>query len=190
MALPPPTPNQSRVIWLALTTLALTAIVACLVALIWALGKVLQLFAPVLWPLAVAAVLAYLLDPLVDLLERRKMKRQRAIVWVFAVAVFVIVGIGAAILPRLIFDTREPASKIPAYAQTLQQRAVDWIETSGWQWPLNQRKETPPPATNVVTTAPEPVVTPASTNTTPEVPWERRLAGAAVSWLPKALPKI
>jgi len=191
MALPPPTPNQSRVIWLALTALAVTTLVACIASMVWALGKVLHLFAPVLWPLAVAAVLAYLLDPLVDLLERRKMKRQRAIVWVFAVAVFVILGIGAAILPRLIFETRELASKIPGYAQTLQQRAVDWMENSGWKWPLlNQQKQTPAPATNAVAAPPEPVVTPAPANTPPEVPWERRLAGAAVSWLPKALPKI
>lgn len=190
MALPPPTPNQSRIIWLAVTTVAVTAIVACLVALVWALGKVLHLFAPVLWPLAVAAVLAYLLDPLVDLLERRKMKRQSAIVWVFAVAVLVVLGIAAAILPRLIFETRELASKIPAYAQTLQQRAVDWMESSGWQWPFQNQQTQTPPATNVVTTAPEPVLTPAPANTPPDVPWERKLAGAAVSWLPKALPRI
>ena len=178
---------------MALTALAVTALVACLVTLVWALGKVLNLFAPVLWPLAVAAVLAYLLDPLVDLLERRKMKRQRAIVFVFAVAVFFILGLGAAVLPRLIFETRELASKIPGYAQHLQQRAVDWMENSGWEWPLLNQQKQPAPAltnstvTNVVT---EPVLAPAPPNTQPEVPWERKLAGAAVSWLPKALPRI
>ena len=178
---------------MALTALAVTALVACLVTLVWALGKVLNLFAPVLWPLAVAAVLAYLLDPLVDLLERRKMKRQRAIVFVFAVAVFFILGLGAAVLPRLIFETRELASKIPGYAQHLQQRAVDWMENSGWEWPLlNQQKQPPPAVTNstVTNAVTEPVIAPAPANTQPEVPWERKLAGAAVSWLPKALPRI
>jgi predicted PurR-regulated permease PerM len=98
---------------MALTTLAVAALGACLVGLVWALGRVLHLFAPVLWPLAVAAALAYLLDPVVDWLERRKMKRQRAIILVFGVAVLVILGIGAAVVPRLIFETRELAEKSP-----------------------------------------------------------------------------
>jgi predicted PurR-regulated permease PerM len=67
-----PTPTQSRIFWIALTALAIVALVASVAALIWALGRVLELFGPVLWPLAIAAVLAYLLDPLVDILERRK----------------------------------------------------------------------------------------------------------------------
>jgi predicted PurR-regulated permease PerM len=136
-----PSSTQSRIFWLALTAVAVVALVASVAALVWALGQVLNLFGPVLWPLAIAAVLAYLLDPLVDLLERRKMRRQRAIIFVFAVAVFVMIGIAAMILPRLIFETRELASKIPAYATTIQQRAIDWIENSGWRLPpLNKPK--------------------------------------------------
>src|SRR5437763_17181480 len=96
-----PTPNQMRVFWAGLTVLAITVIVACVAALVWALGQVLHLFAPVLWPLAIAAVLAYLLDQLVFLLERRKFKRKLAIIFVFAAVVLVVVGIGAVIVPRL-----------------------------------------------------------------------------------------
>ncbi len=188
----PPSPNQSRILWLALTALAIVALVASFAALVWALGRVLNLLGPVLWPLAIAAVLAYLLDPLVDLLERRKMKRQRAIIFVFAAAVFVLVGIGAMILPRLIFETRELASRIPGYATTIQQRTVDWIETSGWRLPVfNQPKEeTLPVTTNALATATNQVLTPAPVNAQIEEPWERKLASSAVSWLPKALPKI
>jgi predicted PurR-regulated permease PerM len=187
----PPTPNQARILWTGLTVLAITLIVACVAALIWALGRVLHLFGPVLWPLAIAAVLAYLLDPLVDLLERRKMKRKRAIIFVFAVAVLVILGIGAAILPRLVFETRELAQKIPDYARQIQQRTADWIETSGWKIPLlNQGKEPAPVTTNIVSAPPDAALAPASATVRPEVPWERKLAQAAVSWLPTALPKI
>src|SRR5688572_27042050 len=152
MALPPPSPNQSRVIWLALTALAVVALLASIGALVWALGRVLHLLGPVLWPLAIAAVLAYLLDPLVDLLERRKMKRQRAIIFVFAIAVLVMLAMAAMILPRLIFETRELASRIPGYATTIQQRTVDWIENSGWRLPIFQPppKESRPADTNAV----------------------------------------
>ena len=186
-----PTPNQTRILWTGLTVLAITLIVACVAALVWALGRVLHLFAPVLWPLAIAAVLAYLLDPLVDLLGRRKMKRKWAIIFVFAAAVFVVLGIGAAIVPRLVFVTRDLALKIPEYARQIQQRSADWIETSGWRLPmLNQPKEAAPAATNVVAASTDTAITPAPANAQPEVPWERQVAQAAVSWLPKALPKI
>src|SRR3954469_9418237 len=127
-----PTPNQTRVFWAGLTVLAITVVVACVAALVWALGKVLHLFAPVLWPLAIAAVLAYLLDPLVDLLVKREMKRQRAIVFVFGVAVLIVIGIGAAVLPRLVSETRELATKVPEYTRQIQQKLLHYLETSGW----------------------------------------------------------
>jgi predicted PurR-regulated permease PerM len=187
----PPTRNQTRILWTALTVLAITLIVACTAALVWALGQVLHLFGPVLWPLAIAAVLAYLLDPLVDLLEKRKMKRQRAIVFVFGVAVLVVLGLGAAVVPRLVFETRELAAKIPDYARQIQQRSVDWIENARGRFPmLNQQSEPPVISTNAAAPVTEPVLVPAPPDSQPEVPWERKLTQAAVSWLPKALPQI
>lgn len=186
----PPTLNQSRILWTGLTVLAITVIVGCIAALVWALGQVLHLFGPVLWPLAIAAVLAYLLDPLVDLLEKRKMKRKRAIIFVFTTAVLVVLGIGAAIVPRLVFETRDLASRIPDYARQIQQRTADWIETSGWRLPILTSPKEAAPATNLVTTSAEPSLTPAPANAQPDIPWERKLAQAAVSWLPKALPAV
>ena len=187
-----PNPTQSRIFWVALTALAIVSLVASVAALIWALGRLLELFGPVIWPLAIAAVLAYLLDPLVDLLERRRMKRQRAIIFVFTAAVLVLLGISAMVLPRLIFETRELASRIPAYATTIQQRAVDWIESSRWRVPVLNRPKAgaEPPTTNVVVEPDAPVITPAPAGAEPEVPWERKLTSAAVSWLPRALPRI
>jgi len=54
MNFPPPTPEQARVIWLAVTALAGAVIVAILAGIIWGFGQVLRLLSPVLWPLAVA----------------------------------------------------------------------------------------------------------------------------------------
>ena len=48
----PPTDRQARLMWLALSGLALAALAALGVALIWGLGRVVQLLSPVLWPLA------------------------------------------------------------------------------------------------------------------------------------------
>ena len=92
MNLPPPTERQARVIWCAVTALAVAVIAGLLCLLIWGLGRVLHVLSPVLWPLAVAAVLACLLDPVVDFLERRRVPRTRAILLVFAVALVWFLG--------------------------------------------------------------------------------------------------
>ena len=70
MSFPPATERQARVIWLAVTGLSIALLAALAVGLVWGLGRILQILGPVLWPIAVAGVLAYLLDPLVDYLER------------------------------------------------------------------------------------------------------------------------
>ena len=58
MNFPPPTPEQARVIWLAVTALAGAVLVGILAGVIWGFGQVLHLLSPVLWPLAVAGSLA------------------------------------------------------------------------------------------------------------------------------------
>ena len=90
MNLPPPTERQASIIWLALTGLAVAALVGLVVALIWGLGEVLRMLSPVLWPIAVAGVLAYLLDPVVDFIERKGASRPRAILCVFGLALLIV----------------------------------------------------------------------------------------------------
>src|SRR5260221_667115 len=119
MPFPPPTEKQARVIWIGVTAMAIAVIVGLLAASIWGLGRVLHLLSPVLWPLAVAGVLAYLLDPIVAFLERRRMPRTSAIVIVFALAVLLIVGLLGSIVPQIVVETRQLSAKIPAYTTRL-----------------------------------------------------------------------
>ncbi len=127
MSFPPPTERQARLIWAALTGLSVATLVALVVALIWGLGRVLAVLAPVLWPLAIAGVLAYLLDPVVDALERRRVPRSRAIVCVFALAVMVVAAVAGSVLPRIITETRELVQQVPMYAARVEQRLNAWI---------------------------------------------------------------
>lgn len=124
---PPPTLKQARLIWFALAGLAVATIVLLGVALIWGLGQVLNMLSPVLWPLALAGVLAYLLDPVVDLLEKRGLPRTRAILCVFGVALIVFLSIAASVVPQLVAETSDLVSRIPAYTRTLRDRAENWI---------------------------------------------------------------
>jgi predicted PurR-regulated permease PerM len=138
MSLPAPTEKQARIIWLALTGVAIATIVALIVALVWGLGQVLDVMAPVIWPLAVAGVVACLLDPVVDFLVRRKVPRMRAITMVFAMALVIVVGLTASIVPQLVVQSQELAKKsgelttqLPAKAAELAANPPKWLPKQG-----------------------------------------------------------
>jgi hypothetical protein len=66
MNFPPPTSRQAQVIWFAMTALAVALTLGIVGAVIWGVGRVLLVLSPVLWPLAVAAIIAMILDPVVE----------------------------------------------------------------------------------------------------------------------------
>lgn len=122
-----PTEKQSRLIWFALTGLAVAALVALLVAGVWGLGKILNLLSPVLWPLAIAAVVACLLSPVVAVLERRRVPRTHAILLVFVAALVVLLGVLANVIPQVVAETEELAAKVPEYSERLQTRLTRFL---------------------------------------------------------------
>lgn len=125
MTFPPPSPKQARLMWAALTGLAAAVLVALVVALFWGTGRVLQVLAPVLWPVAVAGVLACLLDPVVDFLVRRKVPRTRAIVFVFILALVVVVGLLASVVPQVVVEARDLAARTADLKTELPEKAGD-----------------------------------------------------------------
>jgi len=124
---PPPSERQARLIWLALTGLSVALLVGLVVALIWGLGQVLSMLSPVLWPIAVAGVIAYLLDPVVDFIERKGASRPRAILCVFALALVIVVALFGSVVPQLINETRQLAARVPAYAARVEKRSEYWL---------------------------------------------------------------
>ncbi|HOK76188.1 MAG TPA: AI-2E family transporter [Verrucomicrobiota bacterium] len=126
MNLPPPSEHQARIIWAAITGLAIAIIVALVVGFVWGMGRVLDVLSPVLWPIAVAAVLACLLDPVVDFFERRRVPRTRAIGMVFLIALFLIMGVFSSVVPRLVVETQDLANKVPTYVAKLEGKVIYW----------------------------------------------------------------
>jgi predicted PurR-regulated permease PerM len=200
MSFPPPSERQARLLWLALSAVAMAVLVGLLVALIWGLGRVLHVLAPVLWPLAVAAVLACLLDPVVDWLEHRGLRRTRAILCVFGLALALIALLFASVVPQVINETRQLGARIPEYVRRMADQSEAWINNPP---PIVrqflQRDEgagLPPPSatsraaglsTNHATQAPtEPIQGP------PIPLWKKldpKAVDAAVAWVKDALPK-
>jgi predicted PurR-regulated permease PerM len=127
MSLSSPTEKQSRLIWFALTGLAVAAVVGLIILAVWGLGRVLNLLSPVLWPLAAAAVVACLLSPVVNFFESRKIPRSRAIILVFVVAFAVVAGVLASVIPQVVLETQQLVAKVPEYSARLQTRLSEFI---------------------------------------------------------------
>ena len=120
MKMSSPSETQSRLIWMAVTGLAVATVIGLVVALVWGLGRVLDLLSPVLWPLAIAAVVACLLAPVVGFFEKHKVSRLRAIILVFCLALALAIAVLASIVPRVVIETQELAAQVPEYSQRLQ----------------------------------------------------------------------
>lgn len=125
-SLPPPHPTQVRILWGTLTALAVAVLVGLLAGAVWGIGEILRVLSPVLWPLALAGVLAYLLDPLVDFIERRGQPRAWSIALVFATALILTGGLFASVVPQIYSETRQFAERVPEYSQRVQHRMESW----------------------------------------------------------------
>ncbi|MBV8329044.1 MAG: AI-2E family transporter, partial [Verrucomicrobia bacterium] len=78
-------------LWNAITALSLLVIAGTVVFTLYVTTRVLAFLQPLLLPVAVAGVFAYLLEPVVSWLARRKMPRLLAVIIVFGA--FVLGGI-------------------------------------------------------------------------------------------------
>jgi predicted PurR-regulated permease PerM len=97
----------------------LFAITAVIVYLLW-------LLAPVLMPFAIAAMLAYLGDPLADRLERLGLKRMWAATIVFVVILVVVIGVLLLLIPMVVHQVENLVSNLPRYG--------DWAQNVAWPW--------------------------------------------------------
>lgn len=96
-----PTPFQQRTLWNACTGVAILILGALLVGLVLLVGKVFGFLQPVLVPLVVAWIVAYVLEPVVVYLEKRGMKRLWAIITLFGVMLISTTLLVAAVVPGL-----------------------------------------------------------------------------------------
>jgi predicted PurR-regulated permease PerM len=199
MSFTPPTKRQAHLFWTALSGLAIAVLAALAVALVWGLGRVLDILSPVLWPLAVAGVIAYLLDPVVDHFERKGLPRSHAIVSVFAIALVIVAGVLANIVPPIVNQTREFTRRVPQIRTNVEQRIEKWADNPpAWFEKLFKPEAKPPAApapvtgTNTVpdlsgTNAPAPVATAPAAPLTGGL--NKNTIESATGWLAGFLPK-
>ncbi len=96
-----PTPFQQKTLWNAATGVSILVLGALLVGLIWLVGQVFGFLQPVLIPLIVAGIVAYVLDPLVRFLEARGLSRLWAVITLFLAILLGATLLVAAVLPGI-----------------------------------------------------------------------------------------
>ncbi len=113
--------------WAALTACFVLLLVVVLCAVIWAGANIISFLQPILIPVAIAAILTYLLDPLVTKMSRGTLSRTKAVALVFAIGFFALGGLGAWLVPTISIQSANFARQVPAYTDRARDYMVDLI---------------------------------------------------------------
>ena len=123
MAYPPPTEKQAKILWASVTALAIGVLIGLIGVLVLGMAKLVSMISSVLLPLAIAGVIAYLLDPVVDWFQKKRgFKRQNSIILVFIIALLLVGGLVASVVPPLIEQTSKLTSDFPRIVKTFQDK--------------------------------------------------------------------
>ena len=122
-----PTPWQKKIMWAALSALFVVLLIVIAGAVIWVGANIISFLQPILIPVAIAAILAYLLDPLVTKMCRRGMGRMPAITLIFVTAFIALGGLFWWLIPTVSIQSANFAKELPGYTQKARDRVVDLI---------------------------------------------------------------
>ena len=126
LSTPPPDDTQAERDRDFIVRVARWAIVAALV--VGALGATLWVLKAALTPLAAAFVIAYLLDPLIDRFEARRVRRPFAIFLLLGLVGGGVVGFLLFVIPRLVREISALAEMMPVYLERFVGEVVPAIE--------------------------------------------------------------
>lgn len=102
-----PTTFQRSVCWLTLSSVCLVVMVALLCGFVCGIGWLFVTLEPVLLPVIVAGIMAYLLSPAVKWVQKLVKKRIPAVLIVLLVAALGMAGLAMTIVPPLVRQTSE-----------------------------------------------------------------------------------
>src|SRR6266403_1036149 len=122
-----PTPWQRKMMWAALTAFFVVVLIGIFASVIWAGASIISFLQPILIPVAIAAILMYLLDPLVTKMSRGPLTRTKAIALLFAITFFALGGLAAWLIPTISVQSANFARQIPSYTERARDYTVDLI---------------------------------------------------------------
>jgi predicted PurR-regulated permease PerM len=127
----PPTLFQRKILWAAITAFSFVILVGVIALAGWMTIGAMSYLQPILIPVAIASILAYLLEPVVRWLEQRRFSRTLAVITVFVAGILATVCIVIGILPAALHQGEVLGQNLPSYtqkAQTLVENTVDELK--------------------------------------------------------------
>lgn len=125
-----PTVFQKKMLWNAVTGISLLILGALIVGAIWLGITIIALLQPVLIPVAVAGVIAYLLEPLVHKLCQKGVSRMKSVIIVFIGGILVIGGISAVVIPKTIEQGGKLVENRATIIERTKQEFIQWGEAN------------------------------------------------------------
>ena len=122
-----PTPWQRKMMWASLSAFFVVVLFLIVGTVVYLSANLIAFLQPILIPVAIAAILAYLLDPVVTHLAARGFGRTKAVLTIFAIAFLGIVALCAWIVPLISVQSASLARKLPAFTEQTRDRVVDLI---------------------------------------------------------------
>ncbi len=170
----------------------MTVIGALAIGFIYLSTQILGFLQPILVPFAVAAVLAYLLEPGVAWLEQRGLKRQPSVLLVFVLFSLALAGLGWWILPKIADQTANLARKVPGYTVKARTAVLDFAARVETDYGVTLIPHTPTetPATVPVPAPPSstnPTTQPDSAESNFDIDFKALLTG---DWVQTTLPTV
>ena len=142
--------SQRRTIGFALTVLAVLGSATLLILTFIVFGRLLAFFSSVIWPLAVAGVLALILRPVVEVVQRRLARRRlTAVILLYGAFVLVVGGTLLLLAPPIAAQLIE----FVAYLPTLWEKAANYIQENYPQWIELARRQLANPGVRTVADA-------------------------------------
>ena len=122
-----PTPWQQKTMWAALSAVFVALLIVIVCSVVWVAANVISFLQPILIPVAIAAILAYLLDPVVTRVCRGGLSRTKGVLLVFALGFLFLVGLVAWLAPTISMQSTNFARELPNHTQRARDRVVDLI---------------------------------------------------------------
>lgn len=113
--------------WAALTALFIVFLAGTVASLIWLSATVIGFLQPILIPVAIAAILAYLFDPVVTRMCRGGLGRTKAVVLLFLMVLLALLGLFSWLIPMVSMQSASFARELPSYTQKARDQVVDII---------------------------------------------------------------
>ena len=153
--------------WAALSAFFVVLLIVIAGVVVYVGANLISFLQPILIPVAIAIILAYLLDPLVTHLCDRGLGRGWAIIVIFASAFIALLGLFWWVVPTISEQSANFAKELPSYTQTARDRIVDLVvrynrtfggtagghSKSGSSGLVNLLLGTPPPKASVAPSA-------------------------------------